>query len=114
MRFMKRIGLTAGSLLIAGSLAAPAALADVSCSISGNGADSRNSCNIRITRNGGDPCDPCNGTDSAQINRAKVKNKIRIRQNTGNNKANKNTGGNVTIETGNNTATVTITNDVNN
>jgi hypothetical protein len=112
MHIVKRVGLAAAGLLTTGALLAPAALADATCTISGNGADSRNRCNITI-RGGGGGCESTCSGQPKQVNKAKIKNKVKIRQNTGGNSANNNTGGNVTIETGDNTATVTITNNAN-
>ncbi len=114
MNIMKRVGLATAGLLTTGALLAPAALADVNCTISGNGAGSSNSCNIKVRRVGHNGCkqNMCDSSGSA-TNNATVKNKVKVKQNTGGNRANSNTGGNVTIETGNNTATVTITNNVN-
>lgn len=115
MHLMKRVGLATAGLLTSGALLAPAALADATCTITDNGAHSSNSCTIVVTNGSGGNCEQsCEPNEPKQIRRAKIKNKVRIYQNTGGNKANKNTGGNVTIETGNNTANVTITNDVNN
>ncbi len=114
MNLAKRVGAAAASVIASGMIMAPAALADATCTISGNGSDSTNRCTITITKvGGGSGCETTCSGQPKQVNKAKVKNKIKIKQNTGGNKANKNTGGSVTIETGNNTAEVTITNDVN-
>jgi hypothetical protein len=114
MSLVKRVSAAAASVIASGMIIAPAALADATCTISGNGSDSTNRCTITITKvGGGSGCEnTCDGQPK-QVNKAKVKNKVKIRQNTGGNTANRNTGGNVNIETGNNTADVTITNDVN-
>lgn len=114
MNIVKRIGIATAGLIATGALIAPVALAETSCTISGNGSGSSNSCTVRVS--GGRSCRPnrCGSTGSATVNNATVKNKVRVRQNTGGNTANGNTGGSVSIDTGNNTATVTITNNVNN
>lgn len=115
MHFMKRIGLATAGLLTSGALLAPAALADATCTITDNGARSHNSCSIVVKNGSGGNCEEsCLPQEPKTVRRAKIRNKVRIYQNTGGNKANSNTGGNVTIESGNATATVTITNDVNN
>lgn len=112
MNRLLRISAAAATALSAGIIAAPAILADATCTISGNGSDSTNRCNITIS-GGWNGCEATCSGQPKQVNKAKIKNKVRIRQNTGGNTANNNTGGNVRIETGNNSATVTITNNVN-
>jgi len=86
--------LIAGSIVGATVLPA-AALADTSCEISGNGAHSHNSCRIR------------------QSNSSTIRNRVSVDVDTGGNTANSNTGGDVSITTGDVHVDVTITNDVN-
>ncbi len=114
MNIAKRIGLATAGLLTTGALLAPVALADATCTISGNGSGSSNSCTVRVS--GGRSCRPnkCVSTGSAAVNNATVRNKVRVRQNTGGNTANGNTGGSVSIDTGNNSVEININNDVNN
>lgn len=104
MTFTKRIAaaLAAGSIIGATMLPA-AALADTSCEISGNGAFSHNSCRIRISKK----------VRISQSNSSKIKNGVWVGVSTGGNDANKNTGGDVSITTGDVDVNVTITNDVN-
>lgn len=114
MNLVTRVSAAAASVLAGGMLLAPAALADATCTVSGNGSDSTNRCTITVRSGGSHGCNATCSGQPKQINKAKVKNKVKVRQNTGGNTANGNTGGNVTIDTGNNTATITITNNVNN
>ncbi len=113
-RFTK-ISAAAAGILASGMLLAPAALADSTCTITGNGSGSTNRCTVTINNGGG-----CSTTCSAhpkaskQVNKAKIKNKVIIRSNTGGNDANRNTGGDVSISSGNSNVDVSISNDVNN
>lgn len=110
MNRLTRISAAAASILAGGMLLAPAALADATCTISGNGAGSRNRCTITI--NG--VRRPPGHWGTSQRNTATIKNKVVIISNTGGNDANRNTGsGNVSIDTGDVTVDVSITNDVN-
>src|SRR3989338_5431557 len=92
--------LVAGSF-IAASLLPAAAFADQTCTISGNGRDSRNRCRIRVERR----------LTVDQRNTATVRNIVVVVQNTGLNSASNNTknGGDVDVNTGNTTSTITIT-----
>jgi len=94
--------LIAGSIVGATVLPA-AALADTSCEISGNGAHSHNSCRIRISRS----------VRIRQSNSSTIRNRVSVDVDTGGNTANSNTGGDVSITTGDVHVDVTITNDVN-
>lgn len=67
--------------------------------VSGNGADSKNKVKVKEVKK----------TNIIQTNATKVVNLVGVVQNTGGNKANKNTGGSVNITSGNATATVTNT-----
>lgn len=77
--------------------------AGVDVKISGNGADSKNGVSV----------DTSNDVTVDQDNTAKIKNNVDVDQTTGNNDANKNTGGDVAITTGDADATVTVDNNVN-
>ncbi|MDO8336143.1 MAG: hypothetical protein Q7T74_05195, partial [Candidatus Saccharibacteria bacterium] len=68
--------------------------------IAGNGADSDNDANVTTNNN----------VVVDQDNTAKINNKIYVDQSTGNNEAEKNTGGDVAIETGDADATVAVSN----
>src|SRR3989344_9544880 len=82
--------LVAGSFMAA-SLLPAAAFADQTCTISGNGRDSRNRCRIKVERK----------LKVEQTNTATVTNTIGGSVSTGGNSANNNTGGDVTVDTGN-------------
>lgn len=102
MTIKGRIGTAiAAGTIIAATLLPSAAFADQTCTISGNGRDSRNRCRIKIERR----------LTVRQTNTATVRNKVVVIQNTGLNDANNNTtnGGDVSIDTGNTTSTITIT-----
>lgn len=71
--------------------------------ISGNGAGSDNTANVKQTST----------TTVNQSNNADVTNKVEAKAKTGNNDANFNTGGNVTVDTGDAEATATVTNNLN-
>lgn len=114
MNLVTRVSAAAAGILAGGMLLAPAALADATCTISGNGAGSRNRCNITVRSGGGHGCQATCSGQPKQVNKAKVKNTVVVISNTGGNKANKNTGGEVTIETGDSNVDISISNDVNN
>ena len=103
MNIVKRVGLATAGLLTTGALLAPAALADATCTITDNGVLSHNHCTIKTSKK----------TVRVQINNAKVKNSVTVISNTGGNKANGNTGGNVEVTSGDSSVNVTITNTVN-
>jgi len=92
------LGLFAGSAFAAG---------DITCTISGNGHHSRNACIILVGRRA--------PRDVVQINRARVFNGVLAVAATGGNTANGNTtgSGDVSIDSGDATVTVTITNTIN-
>jgi len=82
------------------NLAAPSvALAGVSCTISGNGADTENTCDFESLRK----------VEVDQDNEMDVDNDVEVSANTGDNEAEDNVGGDVNIETGNVDADVTVT-----
>src|SRR3990167_4456391 len=91
--------LVAGSF-IAASLLPAAAFADQTCTISGNGRDSRNRCRIKVERR----------LTVDQRNTETVRNRVVVIQNTGLNDANNNTtnGGDVSVDTGNTNSTINI------
>lgn len=92
--------LTAGVMVA--NVATPA-LASTTIEIKGNGAGSDNSAAVQTT----------NTTTVSQNNTANVNNNIKTDADTGGNKANLNTGGNVGIQTGNAKVEANVTNDLN-
>ena len=97
------IGLTAASIFAA-TLAPAAALAATNrCVIRDNGAHSNNRCRIRIT----------NTQTIRQNNWAAILNVIIAVASTGGNDANNNTGGDVSVTSGEATVSATITNEIN-
>ena len=107
-KMQKLVSAVASSAFMLAVFAAPAAAADISCTIRGNGARSRNRCVIVVTRLA-PPVDP-----SAPANDFTATNNVVIGVTTGGNHANNNTGdGNVSVDPGNGTVNVTITNSVN-
>lgn len=104
MTIKKRIAAALVSGAVIGATLLPAAaLADTSCEISGNGASSHNSCRIRISRS----------VRIRQSNSSTIRNRVWVNVDTGGNTANNNTGGDVSITTGDVHVDVNITNDVN-
>jgi len=104
MQIKKKIAaaIVSGSI-IGATLLPAAALADTSCEISGNGARSHNSCRITIR----------NSKRIRQSNSSSITNRVKIWVSTGGNDANNNTGGDVSIISGDADVNVTITNEVN-
>ena len=72
--------------------------AGVSCTISGNGSDTENNCDFTSL----------NEVGVEQTNDMDVHNDVYVNGNTGNNEAEDNTGGDVSIETGDVEANVTV------
>ena len=104
MQIKKKIAAAIVSGSIIGAVMLPAtALADTSCEISGNGAGSHNSCRITIRHS----------RRIRQSNSSSITNRVKIWISTGGNDANNNTGGDVSITTGDADVEVNITNDVN-
>lgn len=98
-----RVKLTTGfvtAAFVAGVVAPAGAMAATNVKVSGNGADSTNKVKVKEVKK----------AKVKQTNTATVANTVGVSQNTGGNKANKNTGGGVTVTSGNATATVAITN----
>ena len=81
----------------------PIAFADTTIQISGNGSSSNNTANVSVSNN----------TTVTQNNTANVNNTVNSNATTGGNDANDNTGGNVTVKTGNATSNTTVKNDLN-
>jgi hypothetical protein len=98
MNLKTKLAVGMGTVAFMVALAAPAAFA-ADVTISSNGKDSTNKVKVTTTKK----------TMLSQKNVAAVSNSVGITQNTGNNKANNNTGGDVVITTGNAKATVTNT-----
>ena len=76
---------------------------DVDVLISGNGYDSKNDAKLRLD----------NATNVVQTNTANIKNYVKADADTGGNEANKNTGGDITVKTGDATTGVSISNTAN-
>lgn len=92
-------GAIATGAVLAGVLLPAAAHAATNVTVTGNGADSKNKVKIKEVKK----------TNVIQTNAAAVVNLVGVVQNTGGNKANKNTGGSVNITSGNASATVSNT-----
>lgn len=106
MNLKYKIGASIATAAFLGSILTPTAFAaDNKCIISGNGDRSNNRCKILVEKK----------KIIIKKNFAKVENVIGAYADTGGNNANKNTtnGGDVSIDTGNATVTVTVTNTVN-
>jgi len=98
-----KVKLTTGlvtAAFVAGVFAPAGAMAATNVTVSGNGADSTSKVKVKNVKK----------SKVKQSNTANVTNAIGVSQNTGGNKANKNTGGDVTVTSGNATATVDVTN----
>ena len=89
-----------GALLL--NTALPA-FADVTLEITGNGSDSYNKADVDVNQT----------TVVEQSNTANISNNVTANADTGKNDANRNTGGSVSIDTGDASTTVGITNEVN-
>ncbi len=95
----KRIAIVATSATFVLGIATPAiAAADNQVDISGNGASSINTVTV----------DTSCTTVIDQSNKTKVETSVNINQNSGNNQASKNTGGDVSITTGDNDAAISV------
>jgi len=92
----------ASTALVAQSLVIPS-FAEITVVVSGNGSDSNNDANIDIN----------NATQVNQSNTANVSNNVNASANTGGNDAKDNTGGGVSIDTGDAEASATVVNTVN-
>lgn len=92
--------LTAGSVLV---YSVAPVFGSTSLIISGNGSDSNNETQVQMTSQ----------TTVVQNNNTSVKNDVDVESNTGDNKANDNTGGDVLIETGDSDVKVEVGNQLN-
>ncbi len=92
--------LATGAILL--QLVTPVA-ANITIELSGNGADSNNDANVAQQTN----------TTVVQNNTANISNNVEATANTGNNDANRNTGGDVSIDTGDADTVVGVSNTVN-
>ena len=101
-KLIVRAGAVAALATAATLFVAPLASA-ADCTIDSNGALSHNSCHVTIKRT----------IHVSQTNNAHVTNKVTVVSNTGGNKANFNTGGDVSVTSGDSSVTVDITNTVN-
>lgn len=90
-----------GALLL-NSFVTPA-FAATNITLSGNGSDSNNNATINLTKN----------ATVVQNNTANVTNKVNVDSKTGNNEANKNTGGDVKVKTGDSDVNVAVKNMLN-
>ena len=101
-KFQKRLAaVTTGAALFL-QMSAPA-LAGTSLVITGNGTDSDNEVKLETTRE----------TNVVQNNNADINNKVNVSANTGDNDADKNTGGDVTIATGDASVVIGVKNMAN-
>ncbi len=97
----KIIAIFSSVLLLAGS--ALPVLAQSTVTISGNGSDTNNVANVTVTQT----------TQVSQTNTADITNTVNASADTGDNDANHNTGGSVSVDTGNANTDVTISNTAN-
>lgn len=95
---IKKIGSAIATAALVGGMLAPAAFADTTIEISGNGANSTNTVGVTSA---------CNAS-VIQKNKTYVKTNVSVSGKTGGNTASGNTGGDVTIDTGDVTNDVTI------
>src|SRR3989344_9304501 len=101
-KYLIRLGTAISSAaLVASSFVGPVLAVDVE--IIGNGDSSNNTANVAVTNN----------VTVNQTNYANITNDVNVDANTGNNDANRNTGGDVSIDTGNATANVGVNNTAN-
>lgn len=102
MRFTHMLSALATGVVLLGTLA-PAAFADTTVGIVGNGFDSTNTVSVHST----------SSNTLNQTNTARVANTVTTNLNTGNNRADNTTGGSVDLQSGNANTAVGITNEVN-
>src|SRR3989338_11490649 len=98
VNFKTRISTGIATATILLNVLTPMAYADTTIEISGNGNNSTN--DVNVTNN--------DTTDVNQTNTFNVTLNVSSKAYTGNNKASNNTGGDVTIDTGNATSNVTV------
>lgn len=103
MTFKRKLttAIATGAVLL--NALAPLALASTTLTITGNGSDSESKVNVSTNTT----------TVVTQSNKADVTNNVTANQTTGNNSANDNTGGDVTVNTGAATSNVTVDNKLN-
>lgn len=101
--FTKKIAtaVATGSLLL--NTLTPLAFAETTIEITGNGADSTNAANVAVQNN----------TGVSQQNNAYVTNNVSVDSSTGDNEANDNGSGEVSIDTGDANADVSVSNSLN-
>lgn len=99
LKFKLTTGLVTGAFL-AGAVLPAGAFAATNVTVSGNGYKSTNKVVVKNTKK----------TKVSQTNTSVVSNSVGVTQNTGGNKANGNTGGDVTVTSGEASATVSVTN----
>ena len=88
--------------LVFNSLATPA-FAAINVNLTGNGDSSNNTANLNISKS----------NSIVQNNTANISNNVEVDAETGGNEANRNTGGDVNVETGNSTVGVSVQNALN-
>lgn len=99
MNIKQKIGAVVATVTMLSSIVTPAFASEYE--ISGNGVESTNK--IKVESN-------CTQTVT-QVNETTIKNKVYSSASTGGNEASANTGGDVTVDTGNATSDVTVTNE---
>src|SRR5258706_10580666 len=99
MTITQKIGLTASTGIVAFALMASSAFASTSVTVSGNGEDSHNIVKVKNHTK----------TTLNQSNVSGISTWVSSSAKTGHNKANSNTGGDVTVASGNADSTVSVT-----
>jgi hypothetical protein len=102
-RLAYRVATSVATAALVLSSFAPIVAADTTVEISGNGSDSYNKADVDISTS----------TVVTQNNNANIQNNVSISANSGDNKANDNTGGDVSIDTGDASANVSVNNAAN-
>lgn len=98
-KLYKKLAVSVSSAALLMNVFAGVAMASVSCTISGNGSDTGNTCDFASLRS----------VSVDQSNDMDVDNEVDVHANTGENEAEDNTGGNVEIETGDVSTDVALT-----
>lgn len=99
-KFDIKLGSAVAIAAFVATVIAPAGLAETTVDVTNNGAQSNNTVNVSNS-NG-------SGSGVKQVNNSTIVNGVTVKQNTGNNSASFNTGGDTGIETGNAASTVTV------
>lgn len=102
-RLAYRVATSVATAALVLSSFAPIVAADTTVEISGNGSDSYNKADVDVSTS----------TVVTQNNNANIQNNVSISANSGDNKANDNTGGDVSIDTGDASANVSVSNAAN-